>query len=360
MRRANGTGSIYKMKHKNLRNPYRVVITIDYTDEGKAIRKTVGTFRTAKEAQECLKNYNGNPAEFIRGEVTFGQCWEWLMEDKKRAGIKMGAYQQACSRLNILFKKPIADIRLAELQRIIDDNSSKLGLASLKNIIKALNGVYKTAAKNDIKVNNYPSLLVLPPEPEGKAEIHKPYTPDEIIKLWQSDDELSKWQLIYIYTGMRPAELMKMEISNIHLKERYMIGGVKTKSSKNRIIPIADCILPILSDVYAKAKFKRLIVIGDLMPAYRTYRLTLKKATGHLPHDGRHTFATLADAYKIDPNIIKRIMGHSLSANITQSVYTHKNASDLIAAINQLPTYDDLLKVVQQVSNESQTTSKNA
>ena len=34
MRRANGTGSIYKMTHKPLRKPYRVVISTGQDEEG--------------------------------------------------------------------------------------------------------------------------------------------------------------------------------------------------------------------------------------------------------------------------------------------------------------------------------------
>ena len=37
MKRANGTGSVYKMKHKNLRKPYRAVITAGWTAEGKPL-----------------------------------------------------------------------------------------------------------------------------------------------------------------------------------------------------------------------------------------------------------------------------------------------------------------------------------
>lgn len=359
MRRANGTGSIYKMTHKPLRKPYRVVITAGFTDDGKAIRKTVGTFKTAREAQECLKNYNGNPAECIRQDITFGQCWEWMLEDKKRAGVGLKPYTAARPRVEHLFKRQITDIRLADLQRIIDAHSH-MSRSTIKVILKGLNGTYRAAAKNDIKLTNYPSLLVLPPEPENKEGIHKPYTPAEIVDLWEANDKMSKWQLIYIYTGMRPAELVNMELDNIHLKERYMIGGVKTKAGKNRIIPIAECIVPLLTDAYAKAKFKQAATLGKVMPAYKTYRLAISAANGHRPHDGRHTFATFADACGIDENIIKRILGHSLAANITQSIYTHKDTADLVAAVNKLPTYNDLVKVVQRLSNESQATPKNA
>ena len=33
MKRANGTGTVYKMKHKPLRRPYRAVVTLGYDSE---------------------------------------------------------------------------------------------------------------------------------------------------------------------------------------------------------------------------------------------------------------------------------------------------------------------------------------
>ena len=54
MKRANGTGTVYKMKHKALRKPYRAVVTLGYNSEGKPLRKSIGTFATQKEAYNAL------------------------------------------------------------------------------------------------------------------------------------------------------------------------------------------------------------------------------------------------------------------------------------------------------------------
>ena len=48
----------------------------------------------------------------------------------------------------------------------------------------------------------------------------------------------------------------------------------------------------------------------------------------HLPHDTRHTFATLGDNYNMNKLCIKRIMGHA-SKDITDKVYTHKDIEEL-------------------------------
>ena len=49
---------------------------------------------------------------------------------------------------------------------------------------------------------------------------------------------------------MRPGSIISMETKNIHIDEQYMIGGVKTAGGKNRVIPIADCILPFIKELY--------------------------------------------------------------------------------------------------------------
>ena len=44
--------------------------------------------------------------------------------------------------------------------------------------------------------------------------------------------------------------------------------------------------------------------------------------TGHLPHDGRHTFSTLAKKAGMDDYARKKLMGHSIK-DLTDKVYTH-------------------------------------
>lgn len=359
MRRANGSGSIYKMKHKNLRKPYRVVISIGQDEEGRIQRKTIGTFRTAREAQECLKNYKGNPNELTQRMITVEKCWDWMIDIKKRKGVGLTPYNTAKPKLKPIWHMAMADVRLADLQAIIDTYADK-SRSLLNQLTKAFNGLYEAAEQNDVPITkNYAKHIILPPEPEKEA-IHKPYTKEEILNLWQSNDIVAKWQLIYIYTGMRPSELVNMQLENVHIKERYMVGGSKTAAGKNRIIPIAECIAPIIVEMHAQAKFKRLDTFIPIGNDAEQIRKQIKSNSGHLPHDGRHTFATLADEYKLDPNVTKRILGHSLKQDITQQVYTHKDKNDLIAAVNLLPDENALRKVVQELSNEENSTPLNA
>ena len=53
MKNSNGSGSISKLKGKR-RKPWYVRATIEFSSDGKQIRKSIGTFATKREAQEAL------------------------------------------------------------------------------------------------------------------------------------------------------------------------------------------------------------------------------------------------------------------------------------------------------------------
>ncbi|WP_288201129.1 tyrosine-type recombinase/integrase [uncultured Megasphaera sp.] len=343
MKRANGTGSVYKLK-KNLHNPFKAVITIGWTDDGKRIRKCLGYFAKSKEAWDALAAYWHDPDSFDNKEVTFAQAWEWMIEEKKRKGvdIKKGKFAASKAKVKPLWNMPIQQIRLAHLQAIFDTYKN-LGRSSHENLLKAINGTFKEAIKNDVINKNYASMVTIPPV--KKSTMHIPFSAAEMEILWQHTDiKLVRVLLIYIYTGMRPVELYEINIDDVHIKERYMVGGVKTAAGKNRIIPIAKCILPFVSEIYSLARFSK---SSTVLPAgYIPVRIdrnlrALCDDLGireHKRHDTRHTFITMAENHKMDEHILKDIVGHSHSGDVTHEVYTHKNTSQLIEAVDDLPT----------------------
>ena len=58
----------------------------------------------------------------------------------------------------------------------------------------------------------------------------------------------------------------------------------------------------------------------------------------HLPHDTRHTFVTLASNYGMDRYVLKAIVGHTQSKDITADVYTHKTIEQYIEEVNKIPS----------------------
>ena len=56
----------------------------------------------------------------------------------------------------------------------------------------------------------------------------------------------------------------------------------------------------------------------------------------HLPHDGRHTFASLMDNAGANDVCIKLIMGHSMKNDTTKGTYTHKTLEELLTEVNKI------------------------
>jgi integrase len=238
-----------------------------------------------------------------------------------------------------LWKQPIADIKTIQLQNIMD--RIELGGSSKRMMKSKLTAAFKIAYTNDIIEKNYASMLTVPSD-QG-SDIHKPFSSEELQLLWQSSHDTDvQLFLIYIYTGVRPGELLTINTSNIDLKAKTMIGGSKTRAGKNRIIPIANCILPFIKSLYSTNAFThdKLLLAGmtksqlstKMKQVCKKYRLS-----PHLPHDTRHTFITLSSNYGMSEKILKMIVGHSRGRDTTQAVYMHKDDEQLIQAVNLLP-----------------------
>ena len=69
---------------------------------------------------------------------------------------------------------------------------------------------------------------------------------------------------------MRITELLEVENVNVHLDERYLIGGKKTDAGKNRVIPINKKILPFIKARY-NPENKYLINFEGKPVTYTTY-----------------------------------------------------------------------------------------
>ena len=226
--------------------------------------------------------------------------------------------------------------------------------------------MFKYAIDMEIVATNFALLVELPTN--EASEIHKPFSRDELAELWKHTDDLgARVALILCYTGMRPTELTQVKISDVDLTARYMRGGqrdvasswyafdsfdkfglspnlvvpplLKWPAGKNRVIPIAEKIVPLVESFYNPANEYLLTVDGKAVLNGQNLRMSIWKKNlllkNHLPHDGRHTCATLMDDAEIPLKIKQLILGHS-AGDITSKVYTHKTIKQLIDAINKI------------------------
>lgn len=341
MRLPSGYGGIVKLKG-NRRKPYQVRLTKGFTDEGKQIYMYLGYYAKRGEALEALAEYNSSPYDITRETITFAEVYKkWSNEHFKKVSSSSierysNAYRKYCKSL---YKMRFKDIRLTHLQAVIDNcGMAHPTRASIKTLFAVLT---RFAMKNDIVDKDYAQYVDVG-QREGKIN-RKPFTQEEIDKLFKYVDTFDYLDtiLIMIYSGLRVGEMLDLRIENIHLEERYMVGGSKTKAGKNRIIPISKKIEPFIRKYYEKNKDKEFLIINSLgrPMGYSNYRrekfdnIMEKLKMEHKPHDARHTFASLMDSAGANKLCIKRIIGHS-SQDITEDIYTHKTLEELIEAID--------------------------
>lgn len=128
MRRANGTGNIYKMKGGKRRKPWRVRVTVGWelnpkTGRCKQNLKTLGYYASRAEAEAALVAYQECPYDLNTKDITFKELYEQWTEDyfKKLTSISSertitSAYRY-CSGL---YNMKMRDIRIYHLQECMD------------------------------------------------------------------------------------------------------------------------------------------------------------------------------------------------------------------------------------------------
>lgn len=303
MRMPSGYGSIIKLKG-NRRKPYQVRLTKGFTDEGKQIYMYLGYYAKREEALVALSDYNSSPYDITRETITFEEVYNKMSKQHyptvsdSAIGNYSNCYRKYCKPL---YKMRFKDIRLTHLQGIVDDcGMAHPTRAMIKTLFRLM---YKFALKNDIIDKNYATFVNVGKR-EGPTK-RKPFTQNEIDELFEYADSVEYLDtiLILIYTGLRISELLSIEIANVHLEERYMVGGMKTEAGKNRKIPISRKIEPFIKKYYEQNKDKKYLIVNafDRQMQYSNYRrekfdvIMQNLQMVHTPHDTRHTAATLLD-----------------------------------------------------------------
>lgn len=345
MKRPNNSGSVYKLPGKR-RRPYavRVFDGVELKEDGNAKLKYkyLGYFEKQTDALQFLEKYNASPTTLAKPTIPknkhyFSEIYEMYMDElKSQKDLSTGSYysrKAAYENLKPLHRMVFETLTLEDLESAANKHSD-LSASSMTMIKIILKGMYKTAMRHKFVTDDLSALLLLK-HSGHTADVHEPFTDDEINVLWQHKDGLyPKLCLILIYTGMRVNELLNMKSEDVFLDKKYMVGGLKTKAGKNRSIPLSEKIIPLLD-----VSNEYLISVNGKKLSYGIARTELKQALNeigldHKFHDARHTCATLLEKHNISILHRKLILGHA-TADITDR-YTHVSIQDLINDINKL------------------------
>lgn len=293
--------------------------------------------------QKILDNYSASrSSEFMstRGKKTFSEVFEdfirWKFEEnhekklsEKAKEANMSAFKNSEKLHNRIFEQLTYD----DLQGNI--NSLERKKASKDQLVSLYKQMYKFAIIRNLVTVNAAEYITSNAAADSERGI--PFSPRELLTLWDnSEDPVVEMILILCYSGFRISAFEEMETN---IEKEYFKGGVKTQSSKDRIVPFH----PLISSMVKK----RYQQYGDnvLGMPYRAFLYKMKKTleefgiTGRSPHDCRHTFSRLAERFGVPEYDQKRLMGHKID-DITRSVYGHRTLEDLRKSISMIQIED--------------------
>ena len=351
----NGFGQISEIKNRNLRNRFRVMVTVGKTSEGKPISKLLkpnAYFKTYNEAYEALVEYNKNPYDLNTSSITMTELYEkWSKEYLKTvATSNVRSIQSAWNYCSVLYEMRVADVRAKHLKKCIDGASREgkgkiiQASANTKSRIKSMfNLMFDYANENDLVEKNYARTFNVSDkilkEVEEVKRGHISFTDKEMV--WKNVDKIPYVDVILIqcYSGWRPQELGLIELNRVDLNNWVFAGGMKTDAGMNRLVPIHSKIRPLIKKRYEEAiniNSKYLINCtdsqrkNDIKMTYDKYRHRFRSIRDklnlnpeHRAHDPRKQFITMAKRYNLDEYAIKYIAGHRIS-DITEKIYTDR------------------------------------
>lgn len=341
MRNPNGYGSITKLGG-NRRKPYWIRKTVGFDDIGNPISKTIGFAETKEEANIILAEYNKNPFDVDATKMTLSNLFDLLIEKKQNrlSEATLNSIKAAFKYAKKYQSWKYVDIKAIHMQDVIDScNKNYATQGRIKNMFYHLD---RFALEIDLPIKNYSTLIEVDSSPETSR---KPFTKEEIQTVWEAyqqalkDNDLDRIYtfelvLMYLYTGFRFNELKKLKMADIDLENKTLIGGLKTKSGKNRLIPIHSRIYSIFEKWYDPSR-EEFISDTNYEVRKRWEKYLKELGIDKTPHECRHTFETLLDAKNANRRCIDLLMGHT-SKDIGNRVYNHKTIEELRETIELL------------------------
>lgn len=287
--------------------------------------------------QRILTDYSIIRKDPPENDPTFAEVYEAFYANKYFEGntysqSSKNATRAAFKNCESLHNKSFRSLVSKDLQDNLD--SCTLKHASLELIRILYSGMYHYAEGCGLCDKNYAAYVTIKAEDDDVSGV--PFTEAQIWKFWQyQNDPIIEFVLIMCYSGHRISEY---NVLDVDLKSRLFKGGLKTKTSKIRTVPIHSAIYPLVC--------RRLKRDGKMLNmSYTTYLKLFKaklKELGclgespiHTPHDCRHTFSWLCQHCKVQEDDRKRLLGHIFN-DVSNDTYGHRDPEDLRIEIEKI------------------------
>lgn len=372
--RGNGQGSVTTLKDSKGKKKYQVRVTVGSKFDVEKERviytsKSLGVFKTKAEAEAVLAEYNSSPYDLTTKITTVGELYDYwsvkyfekIAPSAKRSVESAWAYCESIKNLKLkkLGSSHIRDVMENETREVIRGSKKEVRHTSTntKLRIKSIFNLMLDEAVGLKLVTNNVARSFDVKDMRKEADYQKKkklsFSNEELELLWKNlDYRFVDMVLIGVYSGFRPSELCNIEVKNVDLENNTIVEGMKTEAGRDRVVPIHPLIKPLVEKRYNKAiELNSNWLFNDIYSptskhvTYDKFRhrfteimryLGIQNKTGHCI---RVTFITMAYTAGLPEYAIKRIVGHSLKANVTDSVYNFVTTDQLYQFMCQIPQY---------------------
>jgi integrase len=173
--------------------------------------------------------------------------------------------------------------------------------------------------------------------------------PSDQLKAWHeavealTNQKAKVYFLLALYMGFRSTELLTLEWSHVDMQAQT-IEMQDTKNGLNHLLPIPKAVMPYVKALNANTGSSRWVFAGKDpakhidQPRHQMKRIIDVSGVKFSPHDCRRSFATYAEAVSLPMSIIKRLMNHVTTIDVTGG-YIVTEEETLRVAINKVADY---------------------
>lgn len=345
-KRANGDGSIF---YNEAKGKWVGQITLGYDENGNRKRKTVyGSTKT--EVKQKLKQIEIGvfTGEFVdKSNITIYQLAKQILDDDFNANIiKENTYFrhiETLRRLKDIYNTPLQKANDMQIRAFLLKEQT-YSQSTIDKEFRLLNRTFNEAIKKGI-ITKSPMIDVKKPKTAQKHEKTRALTIEEQNKLFSvllnQDIKYSHQLLLSMLTGMRMGEINALTIKDINFtfkwisvnktitrgqKGEAMMGDTAKTEAGTRYIPITKDVLQVLNEIIQVADNNTLLftknndgktllntseVNNAFQRALKKYNIIDSSISGKVTcHSLRHTYATRCIESGMQPNTLKKLLGH--------------------------------------------------
>ena len=201
--------------------------------------------------------------------------------------------------------------------------SSGFNKPKLIQVKSLINILYDFAVKKQYTTPDYAAFIRYVEIDAGNPNKnpHKRIPREAVAELWEHSDDLAvQCVLFLIYTGLRIGEFIRLTPEDVDREAKtFTVRESKTAAGRNRRVPIADKLLPIV-DNWLSLGYNNLAPFPNIWrqsaPADAFRKRFYKALPGYTPHDARYTCVSELTEAGAPQAVIRSIVGHK-DANVT-------------------------------------------